>query len=203
MSIELPGRGTRFSQAPFRELPALVEALADALENELDLPAYLFGHSMGGVVAFELCREFRRRGWPLPRHLFVSAAPVPGGPPVTDPLYRASDERLKERLRQLNGTPAEVLDNDELMELVLPGLRADLCALETYQCDAEPPLPIPLTILGGNSDRSVPPTTLKRWANHSTDSRVYLFTGDHFYLHSMAPQVVALLTSRIGLQRAA
>lgn len=198
--VELPGRGARFGEAPFRELPALVNALADALRDEFDLPFYLFGHSMGGVVAFELCRELRRRGWSLPGHLFVSAAPVPGGPTSSDPLHQASNERLKEQLRQLNGTPAEVIENDELMELVLPGLRADLSVLETYRSDAEPPLSIPLTILGGNRDRSVPPSMLKLWVNHSVDARMHLFRGDHFYLNSMASQVVALLIARIGAQ---
>ena len=80
--VELPCRGTRFGEAAFTRLAPLVNALADALDGALDRPFALFGHSMGGLVAYELARTLRRRARPQPAHLLVSAAAAPGTAPA-------------------------------------------------------------------------------------------------------------------------
>ncbi|MGH1555837.1 thioesterase II family protein [Streptomyces sp. L7] len=104
--VELPGRGMRIGEQPFSRLAPLVRALADAMEPLFDRPFALFGHSLGGLVAFELARLLRRRGWPVPCHLFVSASAAPARrrEPV---LHNASDAEVKARLLAFNGTPRE------------------------------------------------------------------------------------------------
>ncbi|MEU4159269.1 alpha/beta fold hydrolase [Actinoplanes sp. NPDC026670] len=191
---ELPGRGRRIGEQPFSRLPPLVHALADAMKPLLDRPFALFGHSLGGLVAFELTRLLRRRGWPLPRNLFVSASAAPARhrEPV---LHNFSDAELKTRLRSLNGTPPEILDNDELMELILPVIRADFAVLESYEYQQELPLDVPITVFGGIHDRTVRPSQLEGWRSQSTRPHLRLLPGDHFFIHPMASEVVRLVVA--------
>jgi surfactin synthase thioesterase subunit len=198
-ALELPGRGSRLSETPFRRLGPLVRAVADSVEWALDRPYALFGHSMGGLLAFELTRALRRRGAPPPQHLFVSAAAPPGTRPTQPPLHCAPDHEVKERLRTLGGTPPVLLDNDELMDLVLPTLRADFSVLETYEYADEPPLPVPITAFGGLADRVVPPSALVGWRRESSEgARVRLFPGDHFFVNSAVAEVTGAVARVLG-----
>lgn len=190
--LELPGRGRRINEAPFTRLRPLVRALTDALEDVLDRPFALFGHSMGALIAFELARALRARGLPQPVHLFVSGGASPDVPRTRPELHAATDEEVRSELRLLNGTPGELLDNAELMELMLPTLRADFSVLETYEYRDEPPLAVPITVLGGTADPTVRLPSLHGWRRQTSEgSRLLLYPGDHFFLHTSTD---ALLT---------
>ncbi|WP_326594995.1 thioesterase II family protein [Streptomyces sp. NBC_01803] len=196
--LEVPGRGRRLAETPFNRLRPLVGALADALRAHLDRPFAIFGHSMGGLLAFELTRTLRRRGWPLPEHLFVSGAAPPDVPRTRPPVHAASDEEVKAELRRLGGTPGELLDDDEVMELMLPTLRADFSVLETYEYRAEPPLPVPMTVFGGTADPLVAPAALHGWRRQAgAGSRLELLPGGHFFLHPAAADVVTTVSGTL------
>lgn len=192
VALELPGRGTRLREAPFLRLASLIRSMADALTDALDRPYALFGHSMGGLLAFELARALRHRTVRQPAHVFISAAASPSAPPVRPLLHCATDDEIRQRLAELGGTPPDLLDNVELMQLMLPVLRSDFSVLETYEHRTEVPLSMPLTVLGGRSDRVVPPKALDGWQRHtSAGSRLCLFPGGHFFLHGVTADVLA------------
>ncbi|WAZ26173.1 alpha/beta fold hydrolase [Streptomyces cinnabarinus] len=193
--LELPGRGSRFGEPPVSRLRPLVDGLAGAVGPFLDRPFAIFGHSMGGLLAFELTRALRRRGAPLPAHLFVSGRSAPDAPPEFPPLGDAPDERVLERLRELGGTPQEILEEPELMALMLPTLRADFAVLESYDYRDEPPLPVPLTVFGGTADARVTPARLPGWRRQtSTGSRLRMLPGGHFFLHTATPEILNHIT---------
>ena len=199
--LELPGRGTRLREQPFRRLGPLVTDLADALDPLLDRPFALFGHSMGALVAFELARTLRERGRPAPVQLLVSAAAPPHTPPSRPLLHCADDHRLRERLRELNGTPQELLDNEDLMALMLPVLRADFAVLETYEYREQTPLPVPMTVFGGTSDPVVATSSLGGWRAHTgREVRLRLFPGDHFFLHGARRQLLGEIHAALGVR---
>lgn len=200
-AAELPGRGARMAEEPFHRLSPLVRALGDAVEPLLDRPFALFGHSMGGLVAFELARLLRRRGWPAPCHLFVSASPAPGTPPTRPLLHDASDAELTARLHGLGGSPPEVLANDELMALLLPVVRADFAALETYEYRDEQPLDVPITVFGGLEDSVVRPAVLQGWWAQSTTVQLQLLPGDHFFVHDLAAELMGLVAAQLAPRR--
>ncbi|MFE0043492.1 thioesterase II family protein [Streptomyces albireticuli] len=196
---ELPGRGRRLGESPYSRLRPLVGALADAVADGLDRPFALFGHSMGGLLAFELTRTLRERGLPLPAHLFVSAMAAPGTSRRRPDMHNATDAEFHRELRFLNGTPRELLENDELMALMLPTLRADFSVLETYEHRPEPPLPVPVGVFAGTADPSVPLATLQGWRDQTTaGSRLTLFPGDHFFLHSAMTDVMTAIRGALG-----
>lgn len=183
--VELPGRGFRLIEPAFTSLDPLVQAIADALLPHLEKPFAFFGHSMGALVSFELTRVLRRNHNLSPIHLFVSAHRAPQLPHLNPLIYNLPEPEFLQELRDLEGTPLEVLENAELMQLLLPTLRADFTVVETYTYTAEPPLDCPITAFGGWQDREVSYDELKAW-QEQTNAKFLLqmLPGNHFFLHS-------------------
>ena len=201
-AVELPGRGRRLGEPAFHRLSPLVRAMATALEPALDRPFALFGHSMGGLLAFELARTLRERGLPAPVHLFVSAAAAPALPRGRPQVHSAPDEELKSELRYLNGTPPEVLEDAELMALTLPILRADYSVLENYEYRLARKLDLPITVFGGDADHTVARSSLAAWRDEtSARTTLQLVRGDHFFVRGAAPQVVRGVVRALEPQR--
>lgn len=187
--VQPPGREGRLHEPAFTDAVPLVEALAADLEHDPGGggPFALFGHSMGSLLAYELARTLARQGRPGPVHLFVSAHRAPQQPPPDDSIHGLPEAEFRARLRRLNGTPEEVLEHPELMELLGPLLRADFALNETYGHRDGPPLPCPLTAFGGTADPEVTPDDLRLWADRTAARfRVHLYPGDHFFLHHAA-----------------
>jgi medium-chain acyl-[acyl-carrier-protein] hydrolase len=170
-------------ERPFTQLSPLVEALAQALVPLLDKPFAFFGHSLGALVSFELARRIRRQYGVHPVRLFVSAGRAPQIPHRTRPIHTLPDKDLLVELRRLNGMPSELLDHEELMEIMLPVLRADFAVYETYVYLTEPPLDCPISAFGGLQDLRVKDSDLEAWrAQTSASFSLRMFPGDHFFL---------------------
>ncbi len=195
--LQLPGRWNRLKEPALTRFDDMLKALAVVLPPHLDRPFAFFGHSMGALLAFEMTRYLRRHGLPQPLHLFVSGRRAPQFPDHDLPRPDLPDPEFIECLRELNGTPAEVLDNPELMTLLLPTLRADFDVCRSYAFVPGPPLACPLTVLGGVEDKESAEGYLEGWRLHTSGRWAQsMFPGDHFFLHSaMAPLLGVLSTT--------
>jgi len=195
-----PGRGSRYKEPPVKELIALVEKIDDAIQPLLDKPFIFFGHSFGGMVAFELIRHLRRLKLPQPNILFVSACSAPQLPDPHPPIHALPDTEFVKSLQELNGIPAEVANHSELMELLLPMLRADFEAIESYQYTANEPLNCPIIAFGGDDDPRVSRESLDAW-NSLTNAnfRSQYFPGDHFFINTARESVIAFMITAITL----
>jgi medium-chain acyl-[acyl-carrier-protein] hydrolase len=195
---QLPGRGNRMSEPLATRLQAQVEALATGLAPYLDKPFAFFGHSMGALIAFELARHLRRTALPLPVHIFVSGHEAPHLPDRNPPLHALPTGELLDKLRELNGTPEEVLQHPELRDMLLPILRADFEVCETYVYTAEPPLDCPISAFSGLGDEYVTREELEAWREHTTGRfSIRMFPGDHFYLNSARPYLLQALAREL------
>ncbi len=196
--VEPPGRAARLGERPFDRSGTLADAATLALLPHLDRPFVLFGHSMGALVAFEVARRLRDRHGLTPHALFVSGrnAPQVAHDDVTTHLL--GDAELVERLRSLNGTPPEVLAHPELLQLVLPLLRADFAVSETHVHEPGEPFDIPLVVLGGDQDPEVRRDGLESWREHARGAfRLHLFPGDHFFLHACQAELLRTLGAEL------
>lgn len=183
-AIELPGRVNRIGHRPFTRLAPLVEDLANALEPVLDMPFALFGHSLGALISFELARHLSRTGRPTPVHLFLSGRRAPQCRATRPPAHQQGDEEFLATLKELNGTPPEILSNTEILELMLPTLRADFELSETYRFIEDSPLTCPITVFGGREDEESAGSLLDGWSAHTTGAFTkYLLDGGHFYIN--------------------
>jgi medium-chain acyl-[acyl-carrier-protein] hydrolase len=170
--------------APFTQMAPLVNAVTPILLPYLDKPFAFFGHSMGGLLSFELARQLRREHGISPIHLFVSASRAPQISSKKPPIHALPETEFKQELRRLNGTPASVLENNELMQLLIPILRADFAVLETYAYTSEAPLECPITAFGGLQDQEVSLEELQGWREQTKAFSLQMFPGDHFFIHS-------------------
>jgi len=183
--VEFPGRGTRLMETPFTQLSPLVEALAQALVPVLDKPFAFFGHSLGALVGFELARQLRRQSGVQPVRLFVSADRAPQIPHRDRPIHALPEGEFLVELRRLNGSPGKVLEDMELMQIMLPILRADFAVYETYVYATEPPLDCPISVFGGLQDHRVSRGDLEAWCDQTSASfSLQMFPGDHFFLNT-------------------
>lgn len=199
--VELPGRGSRIAETPFTQLLPLVEAIADGISPLLDRPFAFFGHSMGALISFELARYLRRQQHPGLAHLFVSSRPAPQLTDQDPPTHNLPEAELIKKLRWLKGTPKAVLADPELMQLLLPVLRADFAICETYVYTPEPPLSCPITALGGWRDPATKLGTLQAWRQQTTAAFAkQIFLGNHFFLHSAQSPLLKFLTEKLQAQ---
>lgn len=183
LPVQYPGHGTRVGDRLYTDLPELIQAAKEGLTPYLDKPFAFFGHSMGALVSFELARSLQHEGAPVPQYLFVSGHNAPHLPDTSEQIHLLPEARFVEKLRTLNGTPEDVLQNAELLELILPILRADFTVCETYRYQPSPALNFPICACGGLQDQYTDKEGLEAWRLHTTAGfSVRLFPGDHFYL---------------------
>ncbi|GAA1429164.1 alpha/beta fold hydrolase [Streptomyces thermospinosisporus] len=193
--VHLPGREARLAELPLDDITVIAQRVVRACVDLLDLPFALFGHSMGALVAYETARRLPVQ----PRRLFVSACP-PAHRLVEEPpvAHLPDDEFLTEVRRAYQGIPDEVWQDSALMRMMLPALRADFAAYETYEWIPRAPLTCAVTALGGAADALVPPRSLADWAELTEgECAVEVFDGGHFYLTQARHQVQAMVTAAL------
>jgi medium-chain acyl-[acyl-carrier-protein] hydrolase len=200
VAVELPGRGVHIRGDLIDDIEVLVARFIDVASSASDLPFAVFGYSMGALIALEVCRRFHLTSHAKPIHLFAAAMSPPHIPSSRRNINHLGDEEFIEELRALRGTPQEVFENPELLQLVLPVLRSDFRMVETYRCGPALPLNHPITVFGGIDDDTIPCDTLSQWKIHSLgECTVRLLPGDHFFIHQhehlIAASVLASLRS--------
>ncbi|MFF8993939.1 thioesterase II family protein [Streptomyces sp. NPDC014983] len=201
-AVQLPGRVPRLNEA----VPGSMRELVEAFVAEVPLPAgrfVFFGHSLGALFAYEVTRALAAAGRPLPARLVVSGFRAPHLPHPGGRLHRLPDDELLDAVARLHGgLPDEVLASAELRELAAAALRADYRVLETYAWQAGEPLPVPLTVFGGEDDR-ITADELAAWDEHtSAGTAVRRFPGGHFYLRERPVPVQRALAAVLAAVRA-
>jgi len=192
-AVHLPGRTARFREPAMTSVPELVDAITRAIAQLPELPFAFFGHSMGAILAEEVTRRLMELSLPIPRHLIVSGRRPPSLPDPNPPIGGLSDAAFVDEIgRRYDGIPREILANPDVLELLLPSLRADIVALEKFQPGPQPPLPIPVSAFGGDSDPMTPPADLKAWEKETQAAfELRIFPGGHFYLDAQRKAVIS------------
>ncbi|GAA2460561.1 alpha/beta fold hydrolase [Streptomyces macrosporus] len=191
--VELPGRGARCTEKPVSELPALLDDLTRAIAPETGSDYVVFGHSFGAVIAYELVKHLEAGSLPGPRALVVSGCRAPHQATPARAIHDRTDAEFREGLRRVGGTPKELLENDELMELYLPVIRADYRILDLYRpLGDRPEVDCDIIALYGSEDPDADESDVRRWGAYTKGSfTVHEVTGNHFFLHSAEDQVQA------------
>ena len=195
--IQPPGREERYAEPAFTSITALSRAIAGELEPYLDKPFAIFGHSMGALVAFETARALRRAGAPAPAALLPSAYPAPQDAVNRDPIHHLPDAAFIDEMRRMQGTPDAVLANAELMAFMLPILRADFQACDTYTHAVEPPLDVAVFAYGGAEDREVAAAALDNWRLTTRGPfALRMLPGAHFFVQTHRDVLLADIAER-------
>jgi medium-chain acyl-[acyl-carrier-protein] hydrolase len=198
-AIQYPGRGTRIAEPLIEQLDELVTTSFSEIEKLLDRPFAFFGHSLGALFSFELARLIRNFDIRQPSHLFVSGHGSPHLPDPNPHLHHLPDLEFKAKLRELNGMTSDILENKELMDLLVPIIRADFKVCETYQYHDQPELSIPISAFGGLSDPYVSRSDLEAWQEQTLSKcTVKMFPGDHFYLNTARMLLIQVVAKELS-----
>jgi surfactin synthase thioesterase subunit len=175
------GRERRYGEKPVVD-PA---AAAAAIAARADRPFALFGHSLGGLVGFEVIRELRRSGQRLPVRLIASACPPPDAEKtgsIYEGLSLLDDEELLGRLAGTGDIPDGILAEPSLVDMLLPIFRTDFSWLDAYMYAPEPPLPVPVSAYVGDADDTATPQQAAGWRAHTRSGfTLRTFPGGHFF----------------------
>lgn len=197
-AVQLPGRETRMRETPFMSVEPMVEAMVPSITPYLDKPFVLFGHSMGALVAFELARQLRREQQSLPECLIASGRVAPHVSIPRAPFNNLPQAEFIEKLKELNGTPKEILEDEGLMSLITPMLRADLAVHENYVYTAEAPLACDILALCGLHDSEAGREGVEAWRDYTERKFVRrMFPGDHFFIQSAQSLYLRMLSSEL------
>ncbi|MGE8406778.1 MAG: thioesterase II family protein [Pseudomonas sp.] len=198
--VELPGRGARLAEPLHTDMAALARQLASEQRMAASQPYAVLGHSLGALLALELVHELQALGCPPPVALFACGTAAPSrregydGPDWREPK---SDRQLIDELRNLQGTPEEVLANDELMSLMLPVLRADFLLCGRYVHRSRPALRCPLHVFAGADDRASQEQLLAWRQESQGDFSLEVFPGGHFFIHQHEDRVLGVLAAAL------
>jgi surfactin synthase thioesterase subunit len=197
-AVELPGRGWRSAESLPLSIHKLAHEIASWLHAHGKTPFALFGHSMGAAIAYEIARNLEAAGNRSLYCLIVSGSSAPFLPRRKRAISDLSDPDFLDHIRQLNGTPPEILANAELMSVVLPVLRSDFKICEEYVPEESHALRTPITALAGEKDPDISVADVEAWGTLTTGRFETLkFPGDHFFLKSSEAAVVAAVSDTL------
>ncbi|MDI5968597.1 alpha/beta fold hydrolase [Streptomyces sp. SL13] len=183
LCVQYPGRLERRREAPIVRFEEMTEAVLDVLSALPPRPLVLFGHSMGSLIAFETARGLERRGSEV-LGLIVSGRRAPS---VRPPDRAGRDVGFAETIaetRALGGIDPALLRDPEVLELILPVLRADYRLSETYRPEPGGTVSCPMTVLTGDADPRVDRAEAEVWSVHTTgDFVLHEVAGGHFFFN--------------------
>lgn len=194
--VQLPGRENRIGEHPINEINELCDSIIYAIKPYLDIPFAIFGHSMGGIVSFELARKLAVKNMPLPKIIFISATVPPHILEKCEKTYNLSEKEFLERLVGYDNINTEMFKFKEFYEHFLPTLRADFKVVETYKAPKEK-LSCPIVVCGGNNDSFVPVEFLKEWNKYSEkEVEIKIFEGNHFYISNNVKELCSSIIQK-------
>jgi medium-chain acyl-[acyl-carrier-protein] hydrolase len=194
----LPGREFRLREPALTRIEPLVESLAREIFPYLDRPFAFFGHSMGAIISFELARRLRWERGVEPDHLFISGRRAPQLPEQDPEIHDLPEPEFIKEVERMKGTPKEVLEHAELMQMLIPMLRADFAICRTYTYIASAPLRCPITVLGGTDDDTTTRDKLDAWCAQTTGGcRVHMLEGDHFFINQQQQAILPIITNTL------
>lgn len=199
--VELSGRGKRIAQPHYKNFEDAIEDVYKLITQEIEIDDNyaLFGHSMGGLLAYELTHLLIERGYRQPLHIFVSGRRAPHilrG--YNKKLHILSDNEFIDEILKLNGTPKEIFENKELAALYIPILKSDYRIIENYHNKTKNKFKIPMTSFGGNED-DIAEDDIAGWREHTNHKFNYhMFDGGHFFLHNKEREITEIINRELA-----
>lgn len=196
IAIQLPGRETRFTEKLTNSLPEILDNLTEGFNSLKETPFIVFGHSLGGLLAYEFAKEVYEKFALLPTHLIISAMKAPHMPRKRD-LHTLNDRELAEKLKLFDGIDDKILQNEELLELFLPIIRSDFSISETYHSPTVKQIPCNITHLSGREDKTLSEQDIMEWKKYTNlDFKSLSFVGGHFFIKNNQNTIIKYINDK-------
>lgn len=197
VTVEYPGRGKRFKEPLLEDIHDLVEDVFAQVKHQLVPPYAIYGHSMGTIVGYLLAKKIAQHNLPAPFHLFFSGC---GGPSIPDdepPKHLLSKTDFIAKLKELGGCPDAILQDDSMLNIFEPVIRADFKVIELYRYQEEEPLQIPMTIFIGKKDHTTYEEAVAWQRETVRKVDVLEFDGNHFFILGKESLIVDMINKKL------
>ncbi len=202
--VELAGRGKRIYEPLYRDLKEAIDNVFHLIKDQTRIYRYaLFGHSLGALIAFELAMKLKEQGFPSPEHIFFSGRGAPHVPRSKDRkiYHQLPDDEFRESIVELGGTPKELFDYPELLDILLPTLKNDFRISETYRYDHyedAAPFDHDITVFLGK-DENITPEQMAGWRQHTRNvCSIHYYDGGHFFIHEKVAETAAVINRTLA-----
>lgn len=198
--VQLPGRSYLWQLPAFTHIEELIKTLLKNLHHVVtQKPFIIFGHSMGGYIAYELCKGLAKLQLPLPLLLVVSAVPAPIHWHSRKLLSQLEQQDFNDFFYTLGGIDPDFLQHKSFFDMQMELLRKDLILCESCHYQSPASLPIPILAMGGNEDNYVSIESLQGWGLETSDNFFFEeFSGNHFFLKEYASSLLATIKLKVG-----
>ncbi|MFF1560542.1 thioesterase II family protein [Streptomyces sp. NPDC058279] len=197
LSVQYKGRQDRRDEPGITDIGAFADALTAQLIPWLDRPLAFFGHSMGAVLAFEVTRRLERDHGTSPVRIFASGRRSPSSY-RHETVHLRDDDGIVREMRELSGTDARILGNEEILRMVLPAIRSDYTAIENYRAAPEDVVRAPITVLTGDADPKTSREEADAWESHTTGGfDIHRFPGGHFFLANHQEPIMKIIREEL------
>lgn len=197
--LEYPGRGTRMREPLMEDIDELLQDLYLQIKDKLDQAEYaIYGHSMGGLMSCLLARRVIENGRKPPLHLFVTGTTGPSATSRTaKKRHLLGKEAFIEEVRNLNGSPDEILQNDELLNYIEPILRADFKVTENYTYASADSLDIPITVITGTRE-DMKLEDIHLWQKETKATVDFRrMPGHHFFIYKYPFEIIQIIAKKL------
>lgn len=198
--VELSGRGRRYKLPLYENMEKMINDVYNEIRGELDtMPYVFFGHSMGSLIAYELYYKIKETKHNPPVHIFFSGHKAPHMKKTEKDLHNLSDEEFKKEILSIGGTPEELFDYPELVDLFIPILRADYKVVDTYKYkEKDEKIDCNISIFNGEDDIDEI-CDLKEWKIHTSKGcKEYLFRGGHFFINQSYNKIGNIINTTLS-----
>lgn len=196
--IELPGRGNRISEPLLKDIHAMADDIFLQMENRLNTPYAIYGHSIGAILGYLLVKRIIHEKLPQPLHLFFTGH---GGPSVREKIphiHSLPKKEFIEKLMEYEGSPREVLHDNDAMEFFEPMLRADFKAIETYAYEKGDPFDVPITVMTGTHEK-ISDEEIAKWQDETLQKiSTRRFPGGHFFIFQHLPEICRIIQQTLS-----
>jgi len=195
ISLELPGHGTRIAEPLLYSIEEMTDDLLQQIDLNQDDEYALFGHSLGALLVFIMCRKITTAGKPLPSIILVSGQTAPSRI-KPEQRHLLPDQQFVEVLREMEGTPGELLSEKGFLDFYLPIIKADFQAIANYRYQHENPIHVPIVVLLGRQEKILFEDAA-RWQDETTyETEFYWFEGGHFFINDHAKEICRLIEEK-------
>lgn len=198
--VELAGRGKRFEEPFYDRMEDAVDDVYERIGGEFEKNRYaLFGYSMGSWLAYGLYKKIVQKKCRQPAHVFLAAKEPPHVKTTAKTVYLLDDKNFKKEILHMGGTPKNLLEDKEWLELFMPILRADYRITERYkESSLKENLNCPVSVLAGKED-DISTTDIKRWNEiASNDFSFYTFAGGHLFIQNNEKAICDIIHDRLA-----
>ncbi len=199
ITLEYPGRGSRMSEQLEPDINVLVDDLYLQVKPIVTNGEYaIYGHSLGGLIAYLLTVKVLQNKHQAPKHVFVTGASGPSAASRSaKKLYLYPHKEFIEELVALGGLPDEIIREKDMINFLEPILRNDFKASATYVHKKIWPLSIPLTVITGTEE---PITVDERllWQDEFTTVVDFIqMTGNHFFIFNHSDELINIISRKL------